>query len=381
MRANQKYFFPLFDGAGKLLNRFLIVSNMRVADPINIVAGNARVVRPRLSDARFFFEQDRSRSSRPAPPKAGLGGLSQQARQPARASSALDRWPAIAATAAATSPRRTAPRAWPGRPRHRHGRRVPRAAGHHGTLLRAGRKARRGGRRRHRAALPAALRRRRAACRPISAAAVALADKLDSPGRLLRHRHRCPPATGPLRLRRAASACCASSWKRRRCQSESNRSIAVDRRRRPARLETAAAARPAAGLRVRAPEEPAARDGRDGAVIDAVLALRPRTHRLVPTARRGGGLPRSPEAEALAAANKRIVNILKKAENAGRATDDRAAAGSCREGAASTRWSRSRRWCAARRQRGLHRCAACARRTCAQRGPVLRRRHGMAEEP
>ncbi|WP_435750525.1 glycine--tRNA ligase subunit beta [Thauera sp. AutoDN2] len=58
MRANQKY-FPLFDGAGKLLNRFLIVSNMRVADPSNIVAGNARVVRPRLSDARFFFEQDK----------------------------------------------------------------------------------------------------------------------------------------------------------------------------------------------------------------------------------------------------------------------------------------------------------------------------------
>ncbi|WP_297362445.1 glycine--tRNA ligase subunit beta [Thauera sp.] len=58
MRANQKY-FPLFDGAGTLLNRFLIVSNMHVADPSNIIAGNARVVRPRLSDARFFFEQDK----------------------------------------------------------------------------------------------------------------------------------------------------------------------------------------------------------------------------------------------------------------------------------------------------------------------------------
>ncbi len=58
MRANQKY-FPLFDGAGKLLNRFLIVSNMRPSDPANIVAGNQRVVRPRLADARFFFEQDK----------------------------------------------------------------------------------------------------------------------------------------------------------------------------------------------------------------------------------------------------------------------------------------------------------------------------------
>lgn len=57
MRANQKY-FPLFDGAGKLLNRFLIVSNMELADPSHIIAGNQRVVRPRLSDARFFFEQD-----------------------------------------------------------------------------------------------------------------------------------------------------------------------------------------------------------------------------------------------------------------------------------------------------------------------------------
>jgi len=58
MRANQKY-FPLFDQNGKLLNRFLIVSNMRVADPSNIIVGNQRVVRPRLADARFFYEQDR----------------------------------------------------------------------------------------------------------------------------------------------------------------------------------------------------------------------------------------------------------------------------------------------------------------------------------
>lgn len=57
MRANQKY-FPLFDASGKLLNRFLIVSNMRVSDPSKIVTGNQRVVRPRLADARFFFEQD-----------------------------------------------------------------------------------------------------------------------------------------------------------------------------------------------------------------------------------------------------------------------------------------------------------------------------------
>jgi glycyl-tRNA synthetase beta chain len=60
MRQNQKY-FPLFDAGGRLLPRFLIVSNMRVADPRHIVAGNERVVRPRLEDARFFYEQDRKR--------------------------------------------------------------------------------------------------------------------------------------------------------------------------------------------------------------------------------------------------------------------------------------------------------------------------------
>jgi glycyl-tRNA synthetase beta chain len=57
MRQNQKY-FPLFDAAGKLINRYLIVSNMRLADPKNIVDGNNRVVRPRLADARFFFDTD-----------------------------------------------------------------------------------------------------------------------------------------------------------------------------------------------------------------------------------------------------------------------------------------------------------------------------------
>ena len=58
MRLNQKY-FPLFDAAGKLKNRFLIVSNMQLADPKNVVEGNQRVVRPRLSDAKFFFDFDR----------------------------------------------------------------------------------------------------------------------------------------------------------------------------------------------------------------------------------------------------------------------------------------------------------------------------------
>ncbi len=61
MQQNQKY-FPLFDDAGNLLNRFLIVSNMQVADAKHIIGGNQRVVRPRLADARFFYNQDRKKT-------------------------------------------------------------------------------------------------------------------------------------------------------------------------------------------------------------------------------------------------------------------------------------------------------------------------------
>ena len=58
MRTNQKY-FPLFDKKGKLTERFLLVSNMEVADATNIIDGNRRVVRPRLADAQFFYDTDR----------------------------------------------------------------------------------------------------------------------------------------------------------------------------------------------------------------------------------------------------------------------------------------------------------------------------------
>jgi glycyl-tRNA synthetase beta chain len=61
MKANQRY-FPLLDAAGKLTNRFLIVSNIRPDDPRAVVQGNERVVRPRLADAKFFFDQDRKKS-------------------------------------------------------------------------------------------------------------------------------------------------------------------------------------------------------------------------------------------------------------------------------------------------------------------------------
>lgn len=61
MQTNQKY-FALTDAEGKLRSRFLIVSNIATDDPTAIVGGNERVVRPRLSDAKFFFEQDKKKT-------------------------------------------------------------------------------------------------------------------------------------------------------------------------------------------------------------------------------------------------------------------------------------------------------------------------------
>ena len=61
MKANQKY-FPLLDTKGKLANRFLVVSNIRPQDASAVIGGNERVVRPRLADAKFFFDQDRKKT-------------------------------------------------------------------------------------------------------------------------------------------------------------------------------------------------------------------------------------------------------------------------------------------------------------------------------
>ncbi|MEN7526814.1 glycine--tRNA ligase subunit beta [Cupriavidus sp. DL-D2] len=61
MQTNQKY-FALTDAAGHLRNRFLIVSNLATDTPQSIITGNERVVRPRLADAKFFFDQDRKKT-------------------------------------------------------------------------------------------------------------------------------------------------------------------------------------------------------------------------------------------------------------------------------------------------------------------------------
>ncbi|RTL20937.1 MAG: glycine--tRNA ligase subunit beta [Burkholderiales bacterium] len=60
MKANQKY-FPLLDAAGKLTRHFLVVSNIAPADASAVIQGNERVVRPRLADAKFFYDQDRKK--------------------------------------------------------------------------------------------------------------------------------------------------------------------------------------------------------------------------------------------------------------------------------------------------------------------------------
>ncbi|NRF66091.1 glycine--tRNA ligase subunit beta [Aquincola sp. S2] len=69
MKANQKY-FPLLDSAGRLTHKFLVVSNIRPADASAVIGGNERVVRPRLADAKFFFDQDRKK-----PLAERVGGL------------------------------------------------------------------------------------------------------------------------------------------------------------------------------------------------------------------------------------------------------------------------------------------------------------------
>ncbi|POR48561.1 glycyl-tRNA synthetase beta chain [Paraburkholderia eburnea] len=61
MQTNQKY-FALTDDEGRLRSRFLIVSNIETDTPVEIVEGNERVVRPRLADAKFFFEQDKKKT-------------------------------------------------------------------------------------------------------------------------------------------------------------------------------------------------------------------------------------------------------------------------------------------------------------------------------
>ena len=141
MKANQKY-FPLLDAAGKLTNKFLVVSNIRPADPSRVIEGNERVVRPRLADAKFFFDQDRKKTLESR--VAGLdkvvyhGKLGTQGERTRRVRAIAKSIAQVSAVRAGPGGRgRSRRAAREGRPGDRHGRRVPRAARHHGRLLRA----------------------------------------------------------------------------------------------------------------------------------------------------------------------------------------------------------------------------------------------------
>lgn len=314
MRANQKY-FPLFDDGGTLLNRFLIVSNMRVADPSNIVSGNARVVRPRLSDARFFFEQDKKQKL-----EARLPRLAPVVYHN-KLGSQLERVGRIEALAGAI------------------------AAQLHGDVAAAKRAARlakadlvtdmvgefpelQGIMGRYYAladgegqvvadAIQAHYQPRFAGdALPAGnvAAAVALADKLDALVGFFGIGLLPTGDKDPFALRRAALGVL-------RILIETPLPLEL-----PKLIETAAAGfKPgllgAEGFAAQLQDFMLERlknllreTGRDGAVIDAVLALAPARIDLVPAKLAAVEAFRAlPEAEALAAANKRIVNILKKA--------------------------------------------------------------------
>lgn len=58
MKGDQKY-FPVYDNAGNLMPNFIFVANIESSDPQQIISGNEKVVRPRLADAEFFFKTDR----------------------------------------------------------------------------------------------------------------------------------------------------------------------------------------------------------------------------------------------------------------------------------------------------------------------------------
>src|SRR5699024_5098458 len=58
MKSDQKY-FPVYDSAGNLMPTFIFVTNIESKDPNQIISGNEKVVRPRLADAQFFYDNDR----------------------------------------------------------------------------------------------------------------------------------------------------------------------------------------------------------------------------------------------------------------------------------------------------------------------------------
>ncbi len=334
MKANQKY-FPLLDAQGKLTHQFLIVSNIAPHDASAVIQGNERVVRPRLADAKFFFDQDRKKTlASRVPQLAKVVYHNQLGTQGERVERVRAIAKAIAVQlfdnlgaqhASLNSHEGEVAQDWlldlrgqrrlagQDRPGHRHGGRIPRAARHHGRVLRPERWPARHRGPRHRRPLQTPLCRRPAAARQRGPGRGA-GRQAGNPGWHVRHwqpAHRrprpvcaAPPCAGrdPHAGRKSPAAGAGPAHRPRRT------GVWRENPRPGSRLAGLFYDRLAVSLR---------EQGYSAQEVDAVLALRPQ--RLSDVAQRLAAVrafAALPEAPALAAANKRVGNILKKAETA-----------------------------------------------------------------
>ncbi len=343
MRQNQKY-FPLFDAAGKLTGKFLIVSNMQVADPRHIIGGNQRVVRPRLEDARFFYDQDRKTRLEERVPQLGkvvyhnkLGSQLERVERvqllAGKIARALERrcrcWP----SAPPGSPRPTCSPAWSASSRSC---RASWAATTRCTTASPRQSRTRSRRTTGRASPATGLPEGPIAC------AVALADKLDTIAGLFGIGQQPTGDKDPFGLRRAAlgvvrilvetqaAAVVCTNWSNAafepfKSQGAASNSMQFVYDRLPATCK-----------------EP----GYSTLQIDAVLshAARPVSTVVPQQLEAVKAFQALPEAESLAAANKRIANILKQAEAKGESFVDAAL-----ERAEGTRGTRAARGASRRR--------------------------------
>ena len=191
---------PAARADGRLTNRFLVVSNVAPADPARIVEGNERVVRPRLADAKFFYDQDRKRTLESRVPgldkvvyHGKLGSQGDRVRRVRR----IAAWVADAhrRRRGAGGSRRAACQ---GRPADRHGRRVSRAARDHGRLLRGPRRRVVRGRRRDSRPVRQPPRRERWPCRQPRRRGAGDRRPRRGPGRHLGHRPEAQRRQGPV---------------------------------------------------------------------------------------------------------------------------------------------------------------------------------------
>ena len=206
LQEHQRY-FPVEDAQGRLLPAFITVSNIESRDPAKVREGNERVVRPRLADAAFFWEQDRKQPLAARARGARCGDLPGEARLARRQDArACARSPARSPrpSAAVRAARRARRGALQVRSAHRHGRGVSRAAGHHGHATTRWPTASRRGRRRRSASTTCRARAGDALPATRAGLAVALADKLDTLAGIFAIGEKPTGTKDPFGLRRAA---------------------------------------------------------------------------------------------------------------------------------------------------------------------------------